>query len=264
MSVFYLIGVGLHLRMISLEALDILKNSCDYIFYEEYTSSSSEGSLKDLEKLIGRKMEKLYRRDLEDLSGEAIIKKIKEGGRVCLVSWGDPLIATTHVALATRIMRMGYSIRYIPGVSSITASLSLTGLMIYRLGKVSTITYPKDGILSEYPYLVLYDNISRELHTIFLLEIDEEKKIFMNVKDALDILIELERRFEKKVISDDKLAIGLSIGSRSIICGGSIRYLRTVSIERYPQILIIPAKLYFTEEEYLRSIGVLEDRCIEI
>lgn len=259
-----MIGLGLYPKMISLEAVEILREVCDHIFYEEYTSIPSEGCIEDLERLVGKKFKMLSRRDIEDLSGLSILRALEKGSKVCLASWGDPLAATTHISLVSRVIRSGFRFKYIPGVSSITVALSSAGLMIYRLGKIATITYPKNGILSEYPYLVLSENLSRNLHTLYLLDLDVEKGVYMSFRDALNILLELESRFKKNLISENSYVIGLNISSKITLCGGSVIFMKSLSLDRYPQILIVPAKLYFTEEEYLDSLGLRENRCVEV
>lgn len=263
--VLYLIGLGPSSEHLTLQALEILSSECEEVFHEQYTSIPREGSLEDLEKRIGKKIRVLGRRDLEDLGGEEILRKLREGRVTCLTTWGDPLIATTHISLVTRVVREGYAYRYIPGINSVTTALASTGLMIYRLGKIATITYPRDNIVSEYPYIVLRENLSRNMHTLFLLDIDSEKRVFMSAGEAAEILLQLEDRFRENIVNPRSIALAVSIGRGIDICGGEIDFIaHRDPLKKYPQTLIIPAKLYFTEEEYLRSLGLLDNNCVSI
>ncbi|MGC9010394.1 MAG: diphthine synthase [Sulfolobales archaeon] len=261
---FYLIGLGPTPKHLTSQALEILSGECEIFFYEEYTSISPEENILEIEKLVGRKAIRLTRRDLEDLSGEIILKSLREGKNTCLATWGDPLIATTHISIVSRVIREGYRYRYIPGINSVSVALAASGLMIYRLGRVATITFPRDNILSEYPYLILRENLARNLHTVFLLDIDTEKNIFMSVKEAIEILLTLEEKIKEGIFSPRNLVLAVSIGSDILLCGGEANYLIMNPPNRYPQILIVPAKLYFTEEEYLRELGLLNNKCVNI
>lgn len=260
----YIIGLGLYLKQITLEALEILRDRCEKIFAEEYTSISSRGGIEDLEKIIGKKIIRVSRKDLEDLNGEILLKNLRENVDTCLITWGDPMTATTHVSIAKRAVEEGFCIRYVPGISSIHAALGFTGLMIYRLGKISTITFPKDNILSEYPYHVLRENMIRGLHTLYLLDIDVEKKIFMRASDAVRILLELEERFRENLFNEKSFVLGIHIDEDTIICGGEAKFMLKDPLKEVPQILIVPSKLFVTEDEYIRSLGLKYDRCITI
>ncbi len=261
---FYIIGLGPTPKHVSYQAIEILSEKCDSVFYEEYTSIPSEGDLSYIEEMIKKKATKLNRRDLEDLSGEIIIRSLREGRNTCLVTWGDPLIATTHISIITRVVHEEFKYRYIPGINSVSVALAASGLMIYRIGKIATITYPREGVISEYPYLVLRENLSRNLHTIFLLDIDSEKNIYMNAREAIKILLDLEKRFGEGIFSSKSLVLVVNIANNIMICGGEANYVLENPPNNYPQILVVPAKLYFTEEEYLRELGLLNNRCIYI
>lgn len=263
-STLYLVGLGVYKKTVTLEALEIMRRACDVVFLESYTSCAPGTSVRDLEDMIGRRLYTVSRRDLEDMNGEVLFRHLREGRDVCLATWGDPLVATTHISLATRALREGFCYRYVPGVSSVTAALGLTGLMIYRLGKISTVTFPRDGVLSEYPYHVLRENMSRGLHTLYLLDIDVERGVFMRVGEAIDLLLRLEEVFREGLLRPETYVLGLSIGERSVVCGGRLEFVKRASIDQVPQILVIPSRLYFTEEEYLSSLGVREDGCVEI
>jgi len=90
-----LIGLGLSdEKDLSLRAIEEAKKA-DKTYIELYTTAWF-GNLKNLEELIGKKIEVLKRKDLEE-SSERILNEAKEKNLVIFVG-GDPLVATTHSA----------------------------------------------------------------------------------------------------------------------------------------------------------------------
>ena len=61
----YLIGIGLKPEHLTLEALNAIKK-CKKIYLEAYTSKYAEGSVKELEKIIGAKLVELGRKAVEE------------------------------------------------------------------------------------------------------------------------------------------------------------------------------------------------------
>ena len=100
----WLIGIGVTgYKGVSLHALDILKK-CDIIYFERFTSPLYGDDLFNLNSLIEgynkrRKIIPAQRWFIED--GKEIIEQAKNGN-VALISYGDPLIATTLTELEVR------------------------------------------------------------------------------------------------------------------------------------------------------------------
>src|SRR3989338_4057536 len=95
----YLIGLGLGSEEdITLRGLEAAKSS-DLIFLETYTSPFL-GSLKKLEKLVGKKI-KFADRKLVEINSDEIIKPAKKQD-VTLFIVGDVFSATTHIDLLLR------------------------------------------------------------------------------------------------------------------------------------------------------------------
>ncbi len=250
----YIVGLGLSPRTTSLEAIEALR-TCDHVFYEEYTSLPSEGSIGDIEAIVGRGFEKLSRRDLEDLSAREIFRLLDMGGRVCLASWGDPMAATTHSYIAAEAIRRGYGYTYIPGVSIVTAALGFSGLMIYKLGRVMTLVRPRSGEEAVEIYRKIRETLDRGMHVLLLLEMDAEKGYYMRIHEACGILLKISRDLGDRDL-EGWGALGLAgIGSRSpIACYGSIEDLSRKAVERLPQSILILGRPYFTEQEYIESM----------
>ncbi len=250
----YIVGLGLSPKMASLQALEALR-SCDQVFYEEYTSTPSEGSIEDLESLAGKGFKKLSRKDLEDLSAWEIFEGLEKGKKICLASWGDPFSATTHIYIATEAIKRGYGYTYIPGVSIVTAALGFSGLMIYKLGRVMTLVRQRSPEEGEEIYRKIRETLDRGMHVLLLLEMDSEKGYYMRIHEACGILLKISRDLGDTDLGD-RGALGLAgLGSRSsITCYGSLEDLSKIYVEKTPQSILILGQLYYTEHEYLESM----------
>ena len=89
----YLIGLGLNEKGISLEGIEIIKK-CNKIYLENYTVDFPY-SVKTLEKVIGKKIISLARVEVES---ERLVNESKKEN-VCLLIYGCPLFATTHISI---------------------------------------------------------------------------------------------------------------------------------------------------------------------
>ncbi len=251
----FLVGAGISLDYLTIKALNVLK-SVKNVFLDGYTGVLL-GDGKRFAEIVGKDYRVLSRADLEDLNGELIFKALDEGD-VALLSPGDALIATTHVSLLIEARRRGYEVEVVPGVSVVSSSISLSGLMAYKFGRISTVTYPKDGIIYEYPYEVIKENSARNLHTLLLLEIDVERKVFMTIKEAVEILFDIEKLRGEGVISHSRLAVGISrLGDKGMkVCPGKLSELLDIDFGEPPHTLIITSpKLHFTEAEALEVVS---------
>ncbi|MEM4971541.1 MAG: diphthine synthase [Sulfolobales archaeon] len=257
----YIVGLGLSPMFITLEAIKVLK-SCDHIFYEDYTSLPANGSIEDVEAIVGRRFVRLGRRDLEDLSARPLFEALERGERVCLACWGDPMAATTHIYIATEAVRRGYSYTYIPGVSAITSSLGYAGLMVYRLGRVMSVVRPRSREEASGIYRRIREAIDRGLHVLLLLELSAEENYFMGFDEASRILISIASEE-----GDPGFRYRLGIGAAGLgspgqrICYGSLEELSKTRIELKPQILLLLGELYFTEKEYIDSMVKRYGKC---
>ncbi|MEW6070115.1 MAG: diphthine synthase, partial [Candidatus Thermoplasmatota archaeon] len=145
------VGLGLYdEKDLSLKALEELKKS-DKIFAEFYTSQLLGTTIEKLENLIGKKIEVLRREEVE--SGEKIISVAREK-KVVFACPGDPMTATTHVALRLQAIDSGIKTRIIHGSSILTAIPSLLGLQHYKFGRVTSIPFPEKVKFPESVYEV--------------------------------------------------------------------------------------------------------------
>ena len=84
-------------------ALDVLRK-CTVVYIERFTSAVSEGDIKGLNSLLEVNIQPVQRWFVED--GRDIIE-IARTKNVALVTYGDPLIATTHCELRSARQKLG-------------------------------------------------------------------------------------------------------------------------------------------------------------
>ena len=258
-----LVGLGLHdEKGISLQGLEEAKTS-DRIFIELYTSLLPGFSAKRFEKLSGKKLHILSRRELEDENGRKIFDAA-EKGKVALLVPGDPLIATTHIALRIEAQKRGVKTRIVHGASALSAVIGLSGLHSYKFGRVVTIPFP-DETRSETPYEVITKNMKLGLHTICLLDIKAEQKHYLTIPEAADALSEVEQKRRKGTVTRDTLAVGIAqAGSNNpTVKADFVRNLRKHDFGDPPQTLIFPGKLHFTEAEALIALAGAPEELME-
>ncbi len=246
---FYLIGLGVGPAFVTERAVEVLRE-VDCLFYEDYTGPVDLGVLSRLARAAPVR---LSRRDLEEESGEKILRCLTEGKKTALVSAGDPHIATTHSALVSLIKARGHGVEIVPGVSIVCAAFSVSCLSIYRLGGVATVTYPRGGVYSSRPYEVAERNLSRGFHTLLLLDVRESGG-FMPPSDAARVLLELERREGRNVFTPEREVIVVyRVGWGGGVVYSTLGEIASSRIEP-PAVLIIPAKLNPVERECLEAL----------
>jgi len=244
------VGLGLHDEFgISLKGLEEAKTA-DAVFLEVYTSLMPGFSLENFEKLVGRHVIVVSRKQLEDENGRVILEAAGRGKAVLLVP-GDPLVATTHMALRLEAQKRGIKTWIVHGASIVSAVMSLCGLHNYKFGKSVTIPFPEN--FSETPYNVLAQNMQLGLHTLCLLDIDVEKKRFLTIQEALEMLLKIEAEKRLGILDEETLAIGVArAGSRNpTVKAGSLKELLSYDFGGPPYSLVFPGKLHFMEAEAL-------------
>jgi diphthine synthase len=236
----YLIGIGLNdWEDITLKGLKIIKKS-DIVYLERYTSKLN-CSINSLEKFYNKKIILADRNLVEKKAEKTILKQAKEKNVAFLVI-GDVFSATTHTDLFLRAKKLGIELKIIHNASVLTA-VGITGLELYKFGKVTSIPFDNKNI--ETPVNVLKNNQKLGLHTLFLLDIDVEKNKFMDVKEGIDYLL-------KNKVKNQLAVVCAQLGSeKPFIKVGKLNQLKNKKINKFPQCLIIPGKLHFMEEEVL-------------
>ena len=236
----YLIGLGLHdEKDLTLRAIETAKD-CE-CFIELYTSVW-KGSLENLKKMLGKDVQVLKRKDLEE-NLELFVEKAKKNN-IALFVPGDPLAATTHMDVVYEAKRRKIPVKIIHN-ASIFSAIGEAGLQLYKYGKVATI--PFSGKLSNVKETI-QANKKLGLHTLLLLDLDLENNIVMKVSEAINILLK-----SKIVKESDQLIAFSNAGGNSKVYYESARSLKLKDMES-PAVLIIPGKLHFREKDFLEVL----------
>jgi len=245
------VGLGLYNEMgISLRGLEEVK-AADKVFIELYTSLMPEFSIENLEGISGKKLCVVSRQELEEESGEVILKAAETGKAVLLVP-GDPLIATTHIALRIHAEKLGIKTRVVHGASILSAVIGLSGLHNYKFGKSVTIPFPVETP-SETPYEVIAQNKKFGLHTLCLLDIKVDENRYMKIHEGLESLLKIEEKRREKRVTIDTFAVGIARAGSSnpMVKAGFLKDLLSYDFGEPPHSIIFPGKLHFMEAEAL-------------
>jgi diphthine synthase len=244
----YIIGLGLwDERDISLKGLETAKK-CDLIYLENYTSVMFGTTVEKLEKLFGRKIEVLGRKEVEQDKEFLKQAKTKE---VALLVGGDPTVATTHIEIIQEAKKQKVKFKVIHA-SSILSAVGESGLFTYKFGRSCSVPFPQKGFEPKSFYDIIAENQKIGAHTLVFLDLKPEENKFMTINEGLKILLEIGKK-RKKEIDEETIAIGFArIGSDSqIIKSGKISELLKFDFGLPLHIIVIPGKLHFIEKEAL-------------
>ncbi len=250
------IGLGLYDDTdMSVKAYQKIK-SCDIIFSEFYTSALMGVPLKQLEKTLGRTISVLTRNETED--GTYIIEEARKK-HVCFLTGGDAMTATTHIDLRLRAINEGISTDIIHGTSIVTAVPALLGLQQYKFGRITTLIIPEERFFPTSPYEVIKNNKCHGLHTMILLDIQEEKKRFMTAAEGIEVLFEMERRLQEHIIcEDDIVCVVCQAGSpQPKVFADTFKELKDKEFGPPLHTMVIPGHLHFMEIEALQILAHL-------
>ncbi|MFH1211290.1 MAG: diphthine synthase [archaeon] len=243
----FLISIGLYEKEnMSIKAMETAKK-CDKLYIERYTSYYKTTN-EELEKYLGKKIEQLTREEFED--GRKIIEEGKTKNVGVLVI-GDALSATTHTALILEARKKGIKTEIIHG-SSILTAIAETGLIIYNFGKTTSIVFHNENIVE--PYNTIKKN--KNLHTLALLDMDNEKNKYMTTQEAINYLLRVEEKKKEGVFTEDtKVVLIAAMGGEQEMRFGKVSEMKKVTLKGVPQSLIVVGKLHFMEEEFLETLN---------
>ncbi|MEM4605684.1 MAG: diphthine synthase [Candidatus Pacearchaeota archaeon] len=239
---FYLIGLGLNEESISLEAKKQL-GKCEKIFLEIYTSDFPY-KVKKLEKILGVKIRKL---DREDVESEKFLIEAKKKD-IALLVYGDPFSATTHSQLILFCKKNNIKYKIFHN-SSIINSIGETGLSIYKFGKICSIPKWKDNYKPTSFIKYIKENKEIKAHSLILIDIGLELK---------ETIHQLEESAKKENFEIPKKIVLVScLGTKKQkIFYGEIEKIRNKKINK-PFCLIIPSEMHYLEEEMLVGLSSL-------
>ena len=252
----WFVGLGISgTKSIPIEVVKIIQDA-DIVYLEIFTSPISQMHEEEIKNMVNGSFKIAKRWLVED--GQEILKASKSS-TVVLLSYGDPYMATTHIELRTRAELENIETKTVHSASIITSMIGEAGLQFYKVGRVVTIMNEKKSTIT--PYTAINKNLTQGLHSVILLEYNHDKKYFLDPKNAISNLLDIEKEQKKSILSDDTFAIIASrIGFETQkIISGKFSNLLKVDFGEPPHSIIIPGKLHFTESD---AINVLTE-CLD-
>lgn len=222
------------------------------MYVDCYTSFWDERTLEYVEGLA-KSLVKSYRRMLEEEAHKVVADaRTKVVG---VLAPGDPFIATTHSSMMEIAARKGVKVEVVNGVSIISAAISLSGLHVYKFGKTATLPKTEDPALYTQPVKILEENLSRQAHTLLLLDTAEGG---LSVDVGLNKLMQAAANMGKRVVDEKTLAIALArVGhSDQVVKAGRVEELLVENYPPSPHCLIIPSALHFSEKEVVKTYAL--------
>lgn len=236
----YIIGLGLNSKGISQEGLEAV-NACTKVFLESYTVDFPY-EVDELESVIGKKITKLEREDLEsDYLVKVAMKK-----DIALLIYGAPLFATTHMTLINDCHEEDVEVKVIYS-ASVFDSVAETGLQLYKFGKISSMPKWFESFKPTSFMNYVKENQSIKAHSIILVDIG------LSYKKAIE---QLKTASNKVNVYYEKYLVCSNLGTNdSKIYYGNYTRLKEIDVKA-PFLFIIPAELHFIEKEIIEKYEI--------
>ncbi|MGC8600995.1 MAG: diphthine synthase [Thermoprotei archaeon] len=234
---------------LTLSLLEAVRSS-QMVFAEVYTNPEDILTLRRVEELTGKRVVLLTRKDLEE-KGAAEVLEVSKKGVVSLLVFGDPFIFTTHLALKRKAEELGIEVRVVHGISVLSLAPSCSGLDPYRFGPPVTVVFPDEryGYFPETTYEVIAENLSRDLHTLVLLDVRHEEGRYMGFSEAINILEMLEEKLGKGIMEKGRPLVLLSALGSPRERVSWVHVGQAIDDTKYslPKSIIVPASIRFYE-----------------
>lgn len=242
-----LLGLGLRgVKSLTLEQLETLKLS-KIVYFETYTSVSPSGTIRELEKILGKEILPADRVLVE--SQEEIIRQAAYQV-VSIVITGDPLSATTHNQLRADALEAGIDVAVFENASIVSVIPGKIGLFPYRMGPPVSVPFPEDNFLPRSVAEKIAANLSQNQHTILLLDLRDGRTMFPY--EALSTILQMEERYNLRFLNMESMVFSLSRvsqdGERLIY--DTVSNIMLARFDQFPAALVIPAKLNHNEEAF--------------
>jgi diphthine synthase len=245
----WFVGTGINgYKGLSLAAVEVLKD-CDLVYVERFTSLLSDSDMASLASLLGKQVRPVQRWFVED--GREILDAAASR-KVALVTYGDPLIATTHSELRIRAAKRSIKTGVLHAASGIASIMGETGLHMYKFGRtVTMMSEPKSAISV---YNTIFDNLLAGNHTLILAEYIYDEKaapFFLGPATIFKMLLDVENDQRQSVFSENTFAVVASrVGADDQrLASGKVKSLAGIDFGPGPHSVIIPGTLHFTEED---------------
>lgn len=251
----WFVGTGINgYRGLSIAALDVLRK-CDIIYIERFTSALSEADLQGLNSLIEMHTKPVQRWFVED--GRELLEAARTKN-VALVTYGDPLIATTHSELRSRAAKNSIKTAILHSASGIASIIGESGLHVYKFGRMVTMMSELHSAVTVYN--TIFQNLLAGSHTLILTEYhhNDESKVpfFLDPSSVFNMLLDAERAHKHQIFSDDTFAVVASrVGMQDQrITSGKVKSLMKLEFGIGPHSVIVTGALHFTETQALASV----------
>jgi diphthine synthase len=238
------VGLGLdNEKGMTLAGLEAARHA-ETIFIELYTNIMPRFDMKGLEQLLGKRVHRLTRTELEDDHGKRVLQA-SEGGNVAFLVPGDPMIATTHISLRLVLAKKNVATRIVHGPSITSAVAGATGLQSYKFGK--SVTVPGMGSAPPSVIDTITENRTRGLHTLLLLDVTDSTEGPLTITNAVLKLTTGRRDLE------DYFSVGAArVGANDeVVKAGRMSKLKDYDFGGPPHCLVVVGKLHFMEAEAL-------------
>lgn len=248
----HIVGLGITDDSLPHNLEDIIRKA-DMVYLETFTSPDINTSRI---RRICPKLQMVPRWMVED--GRRILEE-SEKKDVVLVSYGDPLVATTHTELRVRAVQRGIPVNVVHGPSAITTLVGECGLHHYMMGRMATIM--SEDALLETPYMVSYRNAVLGNHTLLLLEYNQDADFFLKANAALKKLSDAEKRYRRGVFTPDRYCIvACGIGTKKqLVVSGKVSNLEEYDFGKPPHSIILAGRLHFTECDAIQVLTTCLD-----
>ncbi|MGA2130164.1 MAG: diphthine synthase [Candidatus Pacearchaeota archaeon] len=234
----YLIGLGLNIKGITKEGLEIAKR-CKKVYLENYTVELPY-TTEDVSDLVGKKVFLADRKFIESLE----IVDESERTDIALLIYGSPLTATTHIALLEEAKKSEIPTKVIYS-SSVFDAVAETGLQLYKFGKIASMPKWQKNFEPDSFIEIIQHNLSMKAHSLILVDIG------LRFRDALK---ELEDAMKKNNLEIGNIVLCQALGTdRQRIVYGKFSEVWSLRGVATPFCFIIPSKLHFMEAEVLEN-----------
>ncbi|MDE1851490.1 MAG: diphthine synthase [Candidatus Micrarchaeota archaeon] len=245
-----LIGMGLGKGDISVRAIDFIKG-CDKVYAERYTAVSDDGAIAEISASTGKSIETLQRQDFEDRVKETV--RSAAHASVAILVYGDPLVATTHHIILDEAEKQNIEAKVFHSSSILSAAIGESCLDVYRFGPPVTIPYWSEKYRPTSFLDVAERNLSNNLHTMLLMDINQKERAPMKLSEALEIIRSAQGNSGKAIFQD---------GTSIMIMGNVGKHDQKIALTAFATaqslvsafegkmlVMILPSKPNFAEEE---------------
>ena len=175
------------------------------------------------------------------------------------------MLATTHVDLRIQAAEAGIPVRVFHGVSIFSGCPTSLGLQPYKFGRTVTLPFLEPNYHPKSPYDHIMENKARGLHTMILLDIRADELRYMTAHQAIEWLLEGERKWGEGLIGDKTLlCVASKVGSpEEKVFAGYPKDLLAMDVGEPLQTLVLPGNLHFMEAFALVRFAGAPEEIIE-